>query len=155
MSATPTPELATTIAAHTEQMQALCVILDEEHSRLQARDLPALDSVLQRKTQPLKAIEGTTRNLEQLLSAAGLSAERRDIDRLMKRSGLTTAWEQLATIAHQCQHLNAINRGIVLVGQSFAESMLGLLRGEPLADRVYGPAGRVNASGHALPLAKA
>ncbi|MBB4866154.1 flagella synthesis protein FlgN [Pseudomonas nitritireducens] len=116
-----------------EAASTLLQLIDDEYQALQARDLDALQKLLDSKLPLLQQLEQNGRIRTQALLQAGLSADRSGLAQIAQATGnaqLSARAEELSALLARCQDANQRNGRIIRSGQTSTERTLDILRGQ-------------------------
>lgn len=147
-SAQPMQDLLEQLASGLER---LLLILREEATRLQQRNIHELDCLLVEKQQALQAIESLEGQRRQLLSTAGFTVDKAGMRQYLQEHCAPTqlvSWEAVLVSLQQVQALNEANGRIIHRSLEQTGQMLAILRGDDSQSaNLYGPSGQPSRSG--------
>jgi flagellar biosynthesis/type III secretory pathway chaperone len=124
---------------------ALIDLLQREREALQRIDGGALESASREKTLGLEQLESLERQREDLLAAAGFSADPAGMERCLAwcdgDGELSSQWASLLKTLNLCQRENRVNGGAIELSRQRVEAALALLRGQAGSAPGYGADG--------------
>lgn len=129
------------------QTQNLHESLQLESETLVTRDTDALDKVTRAKLEQLRTLELLGKQRDTLLSTV-------DGDPLNESSQLSALWQQLLSLAAECQKINRINGGIIEVSFRQSQQALDILQGKSSKSELYDGSGQTTRSASSNQLAQ-
>ncbi|MDT8428274.1 MAG: flagellar protein FlgN [Pseudomonadales bacterium] len=124
--------------ANTEQLSQL---LKNERLQLETRNLEALQSLLQQKTELLASIERNGKACKNLLQQAGFPGTRQGMKEYCQQLGLEDSFTALQDNLRKCKELTLINGAIVHRSRINTLKIIDILRGIPTGAGLYTHAG--------------
>lgn len=125
------------------QAMGLKESLTAERAALEARDSEALDAAIDAKNLCVDRLQALEARRGELCAAAGFGRDPEHMEAIIawcdEDARVNNAWQQLMTIAGECNDLNLSNGAILRLRQQHTDSALAVLRG---ADRDAGTYGR-------------
>lgn len=149
--------LLSLINGDIDAARQLLQLIDDEYQALQARDLPQLQQLLERKVPLLQQLERNGRERSVMLQQAGVSVDRQGLQQLAERSGNAQVLEcgdELSALLDQCQEANQRNGRIIRAGQASTGRLLDILRGQDTPN-LYDRRGGSTQSSRQRPLSQA
>ena len=152
MSAKVSPQAAQKLLQTLEQDLALAVrlkaLLQEEKQRLEQRQYPAYQQVVQDKTQLLLQLDQADNERKQLMETMGFNADRTGFMAFLAfvpsswKDKFLQLWESLSDIMNTCARLNKINGKILAHSQNAIERLMVIIRGAGNQPAIYQANGR-------------
>jgi flagella synthesis protein FlgN len=139
------------IARDIESIGLLQQLLAEEQQALAARDLSAINAVVPKKLECLKALDGLERERKALTAQSGL----REWNRLLAAAdpGLLVEWKALAVKLRELAETTATTEKIVSRARHGTQRLLALMRGQGNeATGVYDRSGRTRGQADNRPI---
>jgi flagellar biosynthesis/type III secretory pathway chaperone len=118
----------------------LLKLLEEEQSAMQERDLKALSSIVNLKTDCIHRIEQQSSGRYQLLQSLQRSADEAGWKALISEQddpSIHAIWHELLDVLSQCQHHNAVNGRMISRGQQTLHQLLNMIRGQVNPSNLY------------------
>jgi len=116
--------------------------LEREKSALEHEDMDALDSAVESKGLCVNDLQALDARRTRLCGLAGFDAGPEQMSQLMdwcdEASTIAGAWDELMSIAAECNALNMTNGAIIRVREQQIRSSLSLLRGQSPDADTYG-----------------
>ena len=116
--------------------------LVEEKSALEAQDMDALDIAIASKSRCVSELADLDGKRSHLCAAAGFDAGPEQMQNVIawcdEGSVIANAWDNLMTIAADCNALNMTNGAIIRLREQQIRSSLSLLRGQAPENDTYG-----------------
>jgi flagella synthesis protein FlgN len=117
--------------------------LVEEKSALEAQDMDALDNAIASKSRCVSELATLDGKRADLCTLAGFSSGPEQMQSVIEWCDegfvIANAWDNLMTIAADCNALNMTNGAIIRLREQQIRSSLSLLRGQTPAADTYGP----------------
>lgn len=146
----PVAHLLNSFREGIEQAQRLLEVLESEHQALCHCDLPALERLLDEKSQLLEVLETQRHQRSELLRARGLSADRAGLESLAADIDegplLLEQADALNELLERLQEQNQRNGRLIQYGQTNVEGLLMVVRGKNDAAGLYNRLGQSAAS---------
>ena len=149
--------LLSLINGDIEAATALLQLIDDEYQALQARDLDALQTLLDHKLPLLQRLDHSGRERALVLQQTGNSADRQGLAQLAQSTGneqLLARGDELAALLDQCQDANQRNGRIIRAGQASTGRLLDILRGQDMPN-LYDRRGGATQGNRQRPLSQA
>lgn len=149
--------LLSLINGDIDAARQLLQLIDDEYQALQARDLPQLQQLLERKVPLLQQLERNGRERSAMLQQAGVSVDRQGLQLIAERSGsgeVIERGDELSALLDQCQEANQRNGRIIRAGQASTGRLLDILRGQDTPN-LYDRRGGAAQSSRQRPLSQA
>lgn len=149
--------LLSLINGDIDAARQLLQLIDDEYQALQARDLPQLQQLLERKVPLLQQLERNGRERSAMLQQAGVSVDRQGLQQIAERSGsgeVIERGDELSALLDQCQEANQRNGRIIRAGQASTGRLLDILRGQDTPN-LYDRRGGAAQSSRQRPLSQA
>lgn len=130
-------------------LERLGSLLDAEHAALAARDTAALEQLTAGKLALLEELEQLGKARQELLTQAGLSADRVGFETLLERfpgtvgHDLATRWHAVQEQLRRCQEQNRINGMVLDASQRATQQALAILLGQTRDADTYDAQGTV------------
>ncbi len=117
-----------------------------EKTALEHQDVAALELAIQGKSRCVSELQTLESERTGICAAAGFEAGTEQMQSLIawcdEGSAIAGAWDQLMTIAAECNALNMTNGAIIRLREQHIHSSLSLLRGQAPETDTYGPPDR-------------
>lgn len=164
MNASPAPAVSQDqLAAHITQdistCEGLLQLLSAERQALKQRDLELLDNIIEQKSRNLSALEESARVRARWVKAsvAPKQGPEQAWQSLLSRFPveLQERWQTLKDLFVECQVQNDVNGKIIARKQNTYNQLLGLVRGQPSASKLYTAKGAASHSRSAQDLGEA
>ncbi len=138
------------LQAEIDCASKLVLALDQEYVALTRRDTVAISSMAQHKQEIISKLETLGKSREGLMtiSESSPAAPKSDSGGEPYRGDaqLSALWNELKSVALQCQEKNLINGRIVEVGFQQSRQALNILRGDNSGAGLYDKSGRASPS---------
>lgn len=141
-------QLMTLLQTEIGRTRDLFDSLELESEALVARDTAALEKVTENKLAQVRQLESLGQQRETLLTTI-------EGDPLYQHSQLSSVWQELLSLAKQCQQKNRINGSIIEVGFRQSQQALDILQGTSSKPELYNNAGQTTRSAKTGTLAQA
>jgi flagella synthesis protein FlgN len=128
----------------------LLEILNRETEILVARDISALESFTAEKVELITQLKSVAEQRETLLTELELDGEPLKTD-----NQAAALWQDLMSLAANCQDKNHINGSIIEIGYRQSQQALDILQGRTRKPELYDHAGHTTRSGKSSTLARA
>jgi flagellar biosynthesis protein FlgN len=121
----------------------LVISLDQEYTALTQRDVPMLDTIVPTKRNLIAELELLGQQRERLLTQrSGPAISEKSENPFSDNALQAELWEELKSVAQQCQDKNRINGSIVEIGYRQSMQALDILRGVSADSMLYDKSGR-------------
>lgn len=134
-------QLASHITQDITTCEGLLQLLAAERQALKQRDLELLDNIIEQKSRNLTALEESARLRARWVKATAVPKQSAEQAWQSLLSGfpseLQERWQTLKNLFVECQVQNDVNGKIIARKQTTYNQMLGLVRGQPSASKLY------------------
>lgn len=130
-----------------QQLDALCLVSDEEKAAIEAHQPEQLIAVIERKRDLLGDFADNVNARNQLLHQQGFLPDAEGLQHFLSQLGgaeqkaITDAWRRLERRLAEAARLNERNEQIVLRSQKNLDQLLRILRGQDARTSLYTGAG--------------
>ena len=134
-------------------------LLDQERGMLEERKLQGMQELIAQKDQLLSNISFNAKQREQVLRAAGLTADLAGWENFLARDPntafLISEWKALSEQFIACQEANEINGRMINRSKQTLTHLLNLIRGQVAAPSLYTQKGATTNQNSSYTVAKA
>ena len=126
--------------------------LDQEYASLMQRDVDRLEAIVSQKRDIVTELESLGQQRDALLTVTTTA------DPTIPFNGdkrLSNLWDELKSLAQQCQDKNRVIGGIVEIGYRQSKQALDILHGVTANSELYDRSGRTTKPGASHPIIKA
>ncbi|UTA49454.1 flagellar protein FlgN [Simiduia sp. 21SJ11W-1] len=157
--ATPLPfQIAKVIEQELRAATQLLALLSQETDALSQRNLGALSSIIEKKSQELVALDQAARRRRALLTDQKLPVDDKHWRLLLSRcrdEKLLHQWHAIEENILACKRENEINGKLLARSQRAVNRLMGALKGQSADTSLYNNKGNHNAGKQALTYAQA
>lgn len=130
--------------------------LDQEYAALAQRDVDLLDTIVPEKRNIVAELEALGRQRDALLAQLNPSTTTAEsANPFSDDTRLSDLWDELKSVAQQCQDKNRINGSIVEIGYRQSRQALDILHGVSSSSELYDKSGRTTKPGASHPIIRA
>lgn len=141
-------ELYLLLEGEISYSRKLLETLNRETEKLVARDISALESFTAEKVELINQLKSIAEQRETLLTEL-------DGEPLKTDDQAAALWQDLMSLAANCQEKNHINGSIIEIGYRQSQQALDILQGTARKPELYDHAGHTTRSGKSSTLARA
>ena len=120
-------------------------LLGAETQALAARNVDAIEPLIEEKQDLLRQFEALAQRMQALLHDAGFSGDRPDIEGCLswcdEQGELLRGWQLILDRIREAQHRNRVNGVTLEAARRHAQQAVALLRGQTPQLDLYNPAG--------------
>lgn len=132
------------ITADISACERLLVLLEDENTALQERNLDTLQEIIEEKSIHLNHLEMSAKTRTQWMEGHqgdNLDKEWQQLLAEFKQPSLAQAWEKLKQLQNTCRERNEINGRILTRSQQTYGRLLNILRGQNTSADLYTQSG--------------
>ncbi len=148
-------KLAQLLQIELEQTRELLELLNLESDALSEASPASLEKLLENKQLLIRQLETTGSKREEMLASMRNHPAAETCDPLNDQPQLAALWQELLTIAQQCQDKNRQNGCVIELGQKKSQQALDILRGVKSRVDVYNNDGQTSKNARSTRLATA
>lgn len=154
----PIHQLKDLLTLDQHDLEALESTLDQEKAALKVRDAAKLDQLSKHKSELISQIETRAKHKAKLLASSGLGIKPGQVELALEKLGdadLLTRWKNSIEKLAQCKDKNLVNGTIISHSLQRTAKIMGIIRGQNSAPKLYGQKGKAQAMSGSHVLGKA